>query len=56
MKNGGAYIENAQITRTDINVSNGVIHVIDAVLAPVQLVEPEPEPEPVDPTTIPQPW
>jgi len=34
LKNGGAYIENAQITRTDINVSNGVIHVIDAVILP----------------------
>jgi transforming growth factor-beta-induced protein len=34
LMNGGAYIENAQITRTDINVSNGVIHVIDAVILP----------------------
>ena len=34
LKDGGAYIENAQITRTDIRVSNGVIHVIDAVILP----------------------
>jgi transforming growth factor-beta-induced protein len=34
LKDGGAYIENAQITRTDINVRNGVIHVIDAVILP----------------------
>jgi transforming growth factor-beta-induced protein len=34
LMDGGAYIENAQITRTDINVSNGVIHVIDAVILP----------------------
>jgi len=44
------------IIATDGEALNGVIHVIDAVLAPIQLVEPEPEPEPVDPTTIPQPW
>jgi transforming growth factor-beta-induced protein len=34
LMDGGAYVENAQITRTDINVSNGVIHVIDAVILP----------------------
>jgi uncharacterized surface protein with fasciclin (FAS1) repeats len=34
LMDGGAYIENAQITRTDIDVSNGVIHVIDAVILP----------------------
>jgi uncharacterized surface protein with fasciclin (FAS1) repeats len=34
LMDGAAYIENAQITRTDINVSNGVIHVIDAVILP----------------------
>ena len=31
---GGAYINNARIVAADIDVSNGVIHVIDTVLLP----------------------
>ena len=34
VSNGNAYINNAQITATDIRASNGVIHVIDTVLMP----------------------
>jgi uncharacterized surface protein with fasciclin (FAS1) repeats len=41
------------IIATDGEALNGVIHVIDAVLAPIQLVEP---PEPPDPNTVPRPW
>lgn len=32
--NGSAYIDDAQIIATDIEASNGVIHVIDAVILP----------------------
>jgi transforming growth factor-beta-induced protein len=46
----------AALIATDGEALNGVVHVIDAVLAPVPLVEPEPEPEPVDPNTVPRPW
>ncbi len=34
VENGSAYIDNAQIIATDIEASNGVIHVIDAVILP----------------------
>jgi len=34
IKNGMVYINNAQVTTTDIEASNGVIHVIDTVLVP----------------------
>ena len=30
----GAMIENARITAVDIRASNGIVHVIDAVLLP----------------------
>jgi uncharacterized surface protein with fasciclin (FAS1) repeats len=33
-KNDGAKIENAKIIKTDIECSNGIIHVIDAVILP----------------------
>ena len=34
IKNGMVYINNSQVTVTDIEASNGVIHVIDTVLVP----------------------
>jgi uncharacterized surface protein with fasciclin (FAS1) repeats len=34
MKDGKAYIDDAQIIKTDISASNGVIHVIDSVVLP----------------------
>lgn len=34
MKNGAAYIQNAKILTTDIRASNGIVHVIDAVILP----------------------
>jgi len=34
IKNGMVYINDAQVTVTDIEASNGVIHVIDTVLVP----------------------
>ena len=34
IKGGKAYIDGANITMTDIVTSNGVIHVIDAVMLP----------------------
>ena len=34
VQNGGAYVNDARIVAADIDVSNGVIHVIDAVLLP----------------------
>lgn len=34
---GGAKIDNANITQTDIECSNGYIHVVDAVLLPLSM-------------------
>jgi len=34
LKDGKAYVDNAQIIKTDIIASNGVIHVIDSVVLP----------------------
>lgn len=34
--NGGVKVNNANVTATDIQGSNGVIHVIDAVILPPQ--------------------
>jgi len=34
VQDGNAFIENAQIVTTDIEASNGIIHVIDAVILP----------------------
>ena len=31
---GGVMVDNARVVKTDINASNGVIHVIDAVIMP----------------------
>ena len=33
-KNGGVKVDNAKVTTTDIQASNGIIHVIDAVILP----------------------
>jgi len=33
-KNGAVMVDNAKVTMTDIVASNGVIHVIDAVVIP----------------------
>ena len=34
LSDGGVRIDNAQIVKTDISASNGIIHVIDAVILP----------------------
>ncbi len=34
MKDGKAYVDGAQVLKTDIETSNGVIHVIDTVIIP----------------------
>lgn len=34
MKNGSVYVDSAKVLKTDITSSNGVIHVIDAVIIP----------------------
>jgi uncharacterized surface protein with fasciclin (FAS1) repeats len=34
LKDGGAFIDDARIIKTDIETSNGVIHVIDSVILP----------------------
>jgi uncharacterized surface protein with fasciclin (FAS1) repeats len=34
VKDGKVYINDAQVTTADIETSNGVIHVIDAVILP----------------------
>ncbi len=34
VRNGGVYVNNAKVTKADIQASNGVIHVIDTVLTP----------------------
>lgn len=39
VKSGSPYIENAKITSTDIQASNGVVHVIDAVILPPSLAK-----------------
>ena len=33
-KNGKVYVDNAQVIKTDIMASNGIIHVIDSVILP----------------------
>ena len=44
----GVMVDGANVTATDIMATNGVIHVIDAVIMPEMemMEEPEPEPEP----------
>ena len=34
LKNGNVFVDNAQVTKTDVNASNGVVHIIDSVLIP----------------------
>ncbi|MFM9061679.1 MAG: fasciclin domain-containing protein, partial [Pirellula sp.] len=34
VKNGGAYVNDAKILGTDVDASNGVIHIIDKVIMP----------------------
>jgi uncharacterized surface protein with fasciclin (FAS1) repeats len=34
LKSGSPYIQNAKITSTDIQASNGIVHIIDAVILP----------------------
>ncbi len=36
IREGNAFIDNAQIVATDIEASNGIVHVIDAVILPPQ--------------------
>jgi uncharacterized surface protein with fasciclin (FAS1) repeats len=33
-KDGSVYVDNAKVVKTDIEASNGVIHVIDTVIIP----------------------
>ncbi len=40
VKSGSPYIQNAKITSTDIQASNGIVHVIDAVILPPSLAKP----------------
>ena len=37
-RNGGVMVDNAQVVKTDIAASNGVIHVIDAVILPKEQI------------------
>ena len=39
LKSGSPYIQNAKITSTDIQASNGIVHVIDAVILPPSLAK-----------------
>ncbi len=39
VKSGSPYIQNARITSTDIQASNGIVHVIDAVILPPSLAQ-----------------
>ena len=33
-KDGGVYVDNAKVVKTDIACSNGVIHAVDTVIMP----------------------
>ena len=39
LKDGKVYVNDAEVIITDIKTSNGIIHVIDAVLVPMDIVE-----------------
>ncbi|MFY1111809.1 MAG: fasciclin domain-containing protein, partial [Methanosarcinaceae archaeon] len=47
-EDGRVFVDEAEIIVADVEASNGVIHVIDAVLVPPEEPEPEPEPEEMD--------
>jgi uncharacterized surface protein with fasciclin (FAS1) repeats len=34
IKNGNVFVDSAQVTKTDVNASNGVVHIVDSVLIP----------------------
>ncbi len=34
IKNGNVYVDNALVTKTDVKATNGVVHIIDAVILP----------------------
>ena len=34
LNNGNVFVDKAQVTKTDVNASNGVVHIIDSVLIP----------------------
>merc|ERR1711871_148051 len=42
----GVFINNAQVTTADVDASNGVVHIIDAVLLPAAPKAPTPAPAP----------
>ena len=44
LKDGNLYIDNAMVTATDIEASNGIIHVIDAVIIPTDEMAEEEKP------------
>ncbi len=47
-EDGRVFVDEAEIIVADVEASNGVIHVIDAVLVPPEEPGPEPEPEEMD--------
>lgn len=44
LRDGAAFVDNAQIVATDVQAKNGVIHVIDSVLVPSAVTLPAPAP------------
>jgi len=54
VRDGNVFINNSQVVMADIPASNGIIHVIDAVLLPSADPAPAPEPGP-DPEPEPEP-
>merc|ERR1711871_865727 len=46
----GVFINNAQVTTADVDASNGVVHIIDAVLLPAAPKAPTPAPAPTGKT------
>jgi len=49
-RDGGVFINDSEVTIADVPASNGIVHVIDAVLVPGADPAPTPTPEPVEPT------
>jgi uncharacterized surface protein with fasciclin (FAS1) repeats len=54
IENGTVRINDAEVTRADIEVANGVIHIIDRVLIPPQ-ISPSPSPDNGSPSPLPSP-